>query len=175
MTFLRDTRVADSLGLRGLRNNRTQLSVAVMVFLVRQVQGVFTSSPFRGRWSLLRWILSCGEKVANFRLTRYLSGPKHTAFFATSLPFLVTLYVLSCSSRLSFFSSPRSRSHRSRTSMKTCVRFRCSLLQACDFIRMKGHSLVALLEAARIDQEYRTHYWVRKLWCATSLVLLPLR
>ena len=51
-----------------------------MVFLVRQVQGVFTSSPFRGRWGLLRWFLSCGEKVANFRVTRYLSGPKHTAF-----------------------------------------------------------------------------------------------
>ena len=41
---------------------------------------MFTSSPFRGRWGLLRWILSCGEKVANFRVTRYLSGPKHTAF-----------------------------------------------------------------------------------------------
>ena len=51
-----------------------------MVFLVRQVQGVFTSSPFRGDGVLLRWILSCGEKVANFRVTRYLSGPKHTAF-----------------------------------------------------------------------------------------------
>ena len=28
---------------------------------------------------------------------------------------------------------------------------------------MKGFSLVASLEAARIDQEYRTHCWVRKL------------
>ena len=28
---------------------------------------------------------------------------------------------------------------------------------------MKGYSLVASLEAARIDQEHRTHYWVRKL------------
>ena len=63
-----------------------------MVFLVRQVQGVFTSSPFRGRWSLLRWILSCGEKVANFCVTRYLSGPKRTAF-ATSLPLFIAPFV----------------------------------------------------------------------------------
>ena len=28
---------------------------------------------------------------------------------------------------------------------------------ACDFIRMKGYSLVAALEAARNDQEHRTH------------------
>ena len=28
---------------------------------------------------------------------------------------------------------------------------------------MKGYSLVAALEAARNDQEYRTHCWVRKL------------
>ena len=41
---------------------------------------MFTSSPFRGRWGSLRWILSCGEKVANFRVTRHLSGPTHTAF-----------------------------------------------------------------------------------------------
>ena len=34
---------------------------------------------------------------------------------------------------------------------------------ACDFIRMKGYSLVAALEAARNDQEHRPHYWVRKL------------
>ena len=67
-----------------------------MVFLVRQVQGVFTSSPFRGRWGLLRWILSCGEKVANFRVTRYLSGPKHTAFcdLPSSLHYAVRPVVL---------------------------------------------------------------------------------
>ena len=34
---------------------------------------------------------------------------------------------------------------------------------ACDLIRMKGYSLVAALEAARNDQEHRTHCWVRKL------------
>ena len=34
---------------------------------------------------------------------------------------------------------------------------------ACDFIRMKGYSLVAALEAARNHQEHRTHYWVRRL------------
>ena len=34
---------------------------------------------------------------------------------------------------------------------------------ACDLIRMKGYSVVAALEAARNDQEHRTHYWVRKL------------
>ena len=57
---------------------------------------MFTSSPFRGRWSLLRWILSCGEKVANFCVTRYLSGPKHTAFcdLPSSLHYAVRPVVL---------------------------------------------------------------------------------
>ena len=32
-----------------------------------------------------------------------------------------------------------------------------------NFIRMKGYSLVAALEAARKDQQHRKHYWVRKL------------
>ena len=93
---------------------------------------MFTSSPFRGRRSLLRWILSGGEKVANFCVTRYLSGPKRTAF-ATSLP---------------LFSAPFVQFTEEQVSQKPDIDEDLPddfdvHSHACDFIRMKGYSLVA--------------------------------